>query len=106
MVEFEVEGGPKGPKAVNVQRVTTNSVASTISREDALSSIRKLASVFNEASKREFTFLMLGRTGVGKSSTVNTLIGQQIAEVGDFRPTTFTVRFYQSQIQGVKIFCC
>jgi GTP-binding protein EngB required for normal cell division len=59
--------------------------------------------ILNAASRRKFTFLLVGRTGVGKSSTVNKLIGKEIASVGDFVPTTLSVRFYSSQIEGIEL---
>ncbi len=63
--------------------------------------IDKVQSLFNEARKRNLTFLLVGRTGVGKSSTINTLIGQQVAKVGKFRPVTKIIEKYESNIEGI-----
>ena len=54
------------------------------------------------AKKEKFVFVLVGRTGVGKSSTVNTLMGQSIAEVGDWEPTTMEVKSYDSNAFGVS----
>jgi hypothetical protein len=57
--------------------------------------------IAEEASKRQLTFLIAGRTGVGKSSTVNSLLGRQVAPVGDYEPTTFQVQQYPVELEGV-----
>src|SRR5919199_4451993 len=54
------------------------------------------------ARGKKFVFLLVGRTGVGKSSTVNTLMGQTIAPVGDYEPTTMGVEEYDSEISGIE----
>ncbi|MDZ7969732.1 MAG: GTPase [Nostoc sp. DedSLP03] len=63
--------------------------------------IAKVQYLFNEARKRNLTFLLVGRTGVGKSSTINTLMGQKLAEVGKFRPVTKSIEEYKSKIEGI-----
>ena len=63
----------------------------------------------SESSKRKiidqvyqtFSFMLIGRTGVGKSSTINSLMGEKVAEVGDSEPTTFEVSPYRLQKSGV-----
>ena len=53
------------------------------------------------AKNRRFKFLLVGRTGVGKSSTINRLIGKEVATVNDFEPETVEVKEYNSDIDGV-----
>lgn len=57
--------------------------------------------ILNESKKKRFTFLLSGRTGVGKSSTINKLLGENVAEVGRYRATTMGVDFYDHEIQGI-----
>src|ERR1035437_6672683 len=43
---------------------------------------------------RETRILIVGRTGVGKSSTINSVVGAPVAGIGHFRPTTSELHFY------------
>jgi predicted GTPase len=61
----------------------------------------KILQMFVKASQRRFTFLLMGRTGVGKSSTINTLMAQDIAPVGDDEPTTFTVESFDAEAYDI-----
>lgn len=54
-----------------------------------------------EASNQKFTFLLIGRTGVGKSSTINSLMAQNIASVGEFEPETFEIKYFELSACGV-----
>ncbi|MDD5394124.1 MAG: 50S ribosome-binding GTPase [Thiothrix sp.] len=45
--------------------------------------------------KDNLKFLLVGRTGVGKSSTINSLIGEEVAPTGKYRPTTMEVSTFQ-----------
>jgi len=49
-----------------------------------------------------FSFMLVGRTGVGKSSTINSLMGERVAEVGESEPTTFAVEPYSLKKNGVS----
>ncbi|WP_339378098.1 GTPase [Calothrix sp. NIES-2100] len=55
-----------------------------------------------KARKEKFTFLMVGRTGVGKSSTINSLFGENIAPEGKYDPTTMDVKSYEHQINNIN----
>ena len=52
-------------------------------------------------AKKSITILLAGRTGVGKSSTINSLLGAQVAPVGKFRPTTISVARYPHEHGGL-----
>ncbi|HEX4953737.1 MAG TPA: GTPase [Thermoanaerobaculia bacterium] len=70
-------------------------------KEAARGLLEKLKEKFKDAKRQKFVFLLIGRTGVGKSSTVNTLMGVQVAPVGDYEPTTFAIEAYESQAYGI-----
>ena len=45
---------------------------------------------------------MVGRTGVGKASTVNSLMGKTIAVVGDYEPCTMDITKYENELNGIN----
>ena len=47
--------------------------------------------------------LILGKTGTGKSSLVNALVGEEVAKVGDAEPETEDIYPYSAEIDGKKI---
>jgi GTP-binding protein EngB required for normal cell division len=64
--------------------------------------LEKLKRLVTKAKGRRLTFLLVGRTGVGKSSTVNSLMGREEARVGKFRPTSTGVTAYEAEVEEIK----
>src|ERR1035437_502833 len=58
---------------------------------------------FDRARSRELVFLLAGRTGTGKSSTINSLLGEKVAETGDYEPTTPSVTSYKTVINDAHV---
>ncbi|MBG1258586.1 GTPase [Nostoc commune] len=66
--------------------------------DDLFSLIKSL----QKSRNKSFVFLLVGRTGVGKSSTINSLMGEPICTTGDYDPTTMEVQSYEHEINGIK----
>ena len=50
--------------------------------------------------KNNLNFLLIGRTGVGKSSTINSLLGSEVAPTGKYQPTTMEIETYTHNHNG------
>ena len=71
--------------------------------ETAKSILENVQQQLKEAQKRNLVFLLVGRTGVGKSSTVNSLMGKEIAQVGDYEATTMAIKEYDTEINQIPL---
>ena len=73
----------------------------TLSNEQTQELIDKLRVALDSAKQRGLNLVAVGRTGVGKSSTINALMGSELAPVGRFEPTTTSVEKYKTVLNGI-----
>jgi GTP-binding protein EngB required for normal cell division len=80
---------------------------STEERSVGLSSVQtqelidKLSLALDRAKQHGLKIVAVGRTGVGKSSTINALLGSDVAPVGHFEPATASVEQYTVNLNGI-----
>ena len=65
------------------------------------------AQALGSQSSHTVTILVIGRTGSGKSTLINNILGRDIAPVGHkLSPKTRTVSVYEEEISGASVTAC
>ena len=64
--------------------------------------IQALERMLANTKNKRLVFFVVGRTGWGKSSTVNSLVGKEVSKVNDYEPETADVVGFDFKINGVK----
>lgn len=64
--------------------------------------LQALEKMVKEVGRKRLVFFVAGRTGWGKSSTVNSLVGKVVSKVSDYEPETADVTGFEFEMNGVK----
>jgi predicted GTPase len=82
---------------------TLNEADLNAALDEAMSQVdpAEIEALKQASAEQRFSLLMVGRTGMGKSSTINRLMGENVAEIGRFDATTLEVTPFESRINDV-----
>jgi len=70
--------------------------------EIGINFIQALERMLANTKNKRLIFFVVGRTGWGKSSTVNKLVGKEVSKVNEYEPETADVAGFDFEINGVK----
>lgn len=66
-----------------------------------------ILTLYVATSQAEVKILVIGRTGSGKSTLINNILGRKVAKVGDRPfPQTKTFSVYEEEIHGIHVTAC
>ncbi|CAA6658421.1 unnamed protein product [Spirodela intermedia] len=72
-----------------------------------ISEARDMAAAMEAAGQADLDFsfkiLLLGKTGVGKSATINSIFDQEMAEISAFEPATRRIREIAGTVKGIRV---
>lgn len=70
--------------------------------EIGINFIQALERMLANTKKKRLVFFVVGRTGWGKSSTVNSLVGKEVSKVNRYQPETADVVGFDFEINNIK----
>jgi len=100
--EMLLEEATFSEEAGSSSAILPEAIYATLS-EEVKAVVEELKERLNKAKGKTFTFLLIGRTGVGKSSTLNSLMGAEVAPVNDFDPCTTDIDIHETSLHGAIV---
>ena len=105
-IDFEVLGTDLETRIETIKQIDTEIPFTELEKlvpEEIGMAIEDLRRRLERVKGKTFTFLLVGKTGAGKSSTVNSFMDATVADVDDFDPCTTDVHIYQKELHEVIV---
>lgn len=71
--------------------------------EEKMTIVQTIKEKIEKEKRHNIRLMLVGRTGQGKSSTINSLFHNEVASVGDYEATTLTVDTYETIMEEIPI---